>query len=675
VRLFVDRAQSAQPDFQVTARNAEAVAALCRRLEGLPLALELAGARAGVLAPAQMLERLSQRFELLASNQRGAVPRHRSLWAALDWSYQLLSPALQRFFAQLSVFQGGWTLEAAETVCAPACSPQTGKEEETALHFLEQLRECSLVQAAEAGGEIRFRLLETLREYGAEQLGPEERVAVAHRHAAYYLALAERAEPELVRAEQMAWLDRLERDLDNLRVALAWLEASGRTQEALWLGGALREFWYVRGDLVEGLERLKELLALPGAQVRTSARAKALNSGGCLATFLGDHGTACSLHQEGLTIGRELGDRWNIAFSLTGLGMASVHERNPEWARSLFEEGLTLWQEIGDTWGIAYALTGLGHVARNQSDYGAARALVEESLRIRSERGDRWFIAINLGQLGTLAGIQGDYDEARSRWQECLAVLQELGCRHQISGSLLRLGLLARDQGDYEEARSRLQECLALAQELGDRSQICASLCSLGYVPYLEGDFSTARALLEESLPLAREIGQRRVIGRNLTHLAEVVGDQGAAAAASAYLEEATSLFRSIEDTPGIAWSLHKQGRIAQHQGDLVAAGRCFAESLTLWKAVGDQRPVADCLEGLAAVAGGQGHSERACRLFGAAAALREMGGWPLAPVYRSEYERQVASARDTLGETAFAAAWAVGRAMTLQEAVACALE
>jgi tetratricopeptide (TPR) repeat protein len=630
VQLFVDRAQAVQADFQVTRTNAAAIAGLCARLEGLPLALELAAARAGVLTPAQMLERLGQRFGLLASPQRGVTPRHRSLRAALEWSYQLLSPELQRFFARLSVFQGGWTLEAAEVVW----------EEPRALDYLQQLRESTLVQAAEAEGEMRFRLLETLREYGAEQLGAEERTAAAHRHASYYLVLAERAEPEMLQEGQLARVDRLARDFDNLRVALAWLEASGRIQEALRLGAALREFWYARGDLVEWLERLKRLLGLPGAEARTSARAKALNKAGAVATFFGDFVIARPLHEESLTIGRELGDQWNIAFSLTGLGTtlaksATENSGNLEAARLLFEEGLTIWREIGWHWGIAYALTGLGIVARGQRDYRTARAIFEECLRIRSERGDRWSIAL----------------------------------------TLLHLGYLARSQGDYEEARSRCQGCLALAQELRDRAFMGEALFCLGHLAYLEGDLLAARALLEESLPLAREVGDKEMSGWILTYMPEVAGGQGDADTASIYLDEAVSIWKLQENNSAIAESLRHRGRIARQRGDLVAARRCFADSLARWQVSKDKHRIALCLEGLAAVATDQGEAERACRLFGAAAALRETSGRPLEPVYRGEYERQVAAVRDTLGEKAFAADWAEGRAMTLEQAAAYALQ
>jgi predicted ATPase/DNA-binding SARP family transcriptional activator/Tfp pilus assembly protein PilF len=632
VRLFVDRAQAVQPHFQITARNAGAVAALCRRLDGLPLALELAATRVGVLTPAQMLERLSQRFEVLASTQRGVSPRHRSLWAALEWSYQLLAPALQRFFARLSVFQGGWTLEAAEAVC----------EEPQALQYLEQLRECTLVQAEETGGGtaersevvMRFRLLETLREFGAEHLGPEERAALAHRHASYYLALAERAEPELVRSGQMAWLDRLERDLDNLRAALAWLGASGRIQEALRLGGALRRFWYARGGLVEGLERLKWLLALPGAEARTSARAKALNAAGLIAGILGDRMAARSLSEESLAIGRELGDRWNMALALTGLGYTVSSEGNLEAARSLLEEALTIWREVGDLWGFDRALHALGWVAYSRRDYGAARALYQECLRFRSERGDRWGIANMLGLLGSLA----------------------------------------REQGEYEEARRCAEQSLSVAREFGDRHSIFGSLEALGHIAYLKGDLSAARALLEQSLALAREIGNKETTGWNLAWLAGVSADAGDPDAASAYLEEAISIGWKPGDPSSSAWSLLQQGRIAQQRGDPLAARRCFLESLARAQAVGSQREIVNNLEGLAAVAADEGQPERACRLFAAAAVLREADGRPLAPIDQRRYETHRAAVHAALGEEGFTAAWAAGRAMTPDEAVSVAV-
>jgi predicted ATPase/DNA-binding SARP family transcriptional activator len=656
VRLFVDRAQAVRPDFQVTPATAGAVARLCARLEGLPLAIELAAGRIGVLTPAQMVGRLSERFELLVSRQRDAGARHQSLRAALVWSYGILVPELQRFFTGLSVFRGGCSLEAAEAVCGGegvGCqvlavrgadsdpSPNT-QHLTPALEYLEQLRECSLVQSDEAGGGtdersevvMRFRLLETLREFGGEQLGPEERVALAHRHASYYLALAERAEPELVRAEQMAWLDRLERDLDNLRAALAWLGASGRIQEALRLGGALRRFWYARGGLVEGLEWLKQLLALPGAEARTSARAKALNAAGLIAGMLGHRMAARSLSEESLAIGRELGDRWNTALALTGMGYTVSSEGNLAAARSLLEEGLTIWREVGDLWGIDRALHALGWVAFSRRDFGAARAICQECLRVRRERGDRWAVA----------------------------------------NQLYMLGAVAREEGDYAEARRCAEQSLSLAREFGDRHSISLSLHDLGQVAYLEGDLPAARPLLEQSLALAREIGDNKVTGRNLIRLAEVVADGGDPDAAGAYLEEAVSLGWEPGDSSSAAWSPLQQGRIALRRGDPLAARRCFVESLARAQAVGSNREIVNSLEGLAAVAAGEGQPIRASRLFAAAAALWESDGRPLAPIDHLRYESRRAAVRAALGEGAFAAAWEEGRAMTPDEAVSLAV-
>jgi predicted ATPase len=624
VRLFVDRAQAVQPHFQITARNAEAVAALCRRLEGLLLALELAAARVAVLTPAQMLELLSRRFDLLASSQRGVVPRHRSLRAALEWSYQLLSPELQRFFARLSVFQGGWTLEAAEAVC----------EEPQALDFLQQLRECTLVQPVEDGGEMRFRLLETLREYGAEQLVPEEQAAVAHRHASYYLALAERAEPELVRGEQIAWLDRLERELDNIRKALAWFEGSGHIHEALRLGGALHEFWHVRGDMVEGLALLRRLLALPGAEARTSARAKALNAAGVLAQMVRDYGTSVSLHEEGLAIGRELDDRWNIAYALSGLGMTLNNVGDLDAARPRFEEALTIWKEVGDSWGVTFVLFGLGHNARGQSDHATSRAHFEECLRILRLRGDRWGIALALGCLGRASHDQGDYAQAQSLWESSLAVAQELGCRSMMSGIHCQLGLLAQHLGRHDGALSHLQEALALAQELGDRPRVHDSLCGLARVALEQGDLGRARALLQEGEVVARAIGNRL----ERFHLREELG------------------------------------HIARDLGDYERAAALYRESLAPRREAGLPFFMILSLEDFAILAAHQGQGRRAVRLFGAAEAQCEAIGNIPPLTSHLHYEWAVATARAALGDDAFAAAWAAGRALTLQEAAAEAL-
>jgi predicted ATPase/DNA-binding SARP family transcriptional activator len=585
VRLFVDRAQAVRPDFQVTAANAAVVTALCARLEGLPLAIELAAARAGVLTPQQMLARLERRFELLVRRGRPADPRHRSLRAALDWSYQLLSSEVQRFFRQLSVFRGGWTLEAAAAVC----------EEPAALECLEQLRESSLMVAEEAGPEIRYRVLETLREFGAEQLGPEERVALERRHGTYYRALAEAAEPHLTRADQVVWFERLEREHNNFRAALRWSVEQREAETGLRLGGALKHFWEARGYQAEGLASLAELLALPEAAKRTAVRAKALMGASRLAGNQGDFTVAQALAEESLAIGRELGDEETIASSLFQLGYLAHIQGDQETARALCEESLKIGQRLGSTQVIAFSLFGLGKAAR----------------------------------------FQGDYETAWALFEECLTIYRELGDRRNASSALNYLGDTAVQQDNYPAAQALYEESLALKRELGDNSGIAATLRRLGDVALLQGDCETARRFYEESLSISREVNDKGEIAGALSTLARVASEQGDYRVAQAFLAESVALWRERGNT---WWGIH------------------------------------ECLAELAGVALGQGQAARAARLFGATEALFGAISAPQPAAEQGRHERQLASIRAALGDEAFAAAWAAGRAMSLDEAIAEAL-
>jgi predicted ATPase/DNA-binding SARP family transcriptional activator len=586
VQLFIDRAQIVKPDFQVTNRNAAAVAELCNRLEGIPLALELAAARAQVLTPGQMLHQLAHRFEFLVSRKRDGAKRHQTLHAAMEWSYRLLQPELQRFFARLSVFRGGWTWEAAEAVC----------EEPLALDYLAQLRECSLVVAEEVGEETRFGMLETLREFGQEYLEASgEMPRVRQQHADFFHGLAEEAVPKLRGSEEMAWLDRLEREHDNLRSALEWLGAQGQGEAGLRLGGTLWRFWEIRGHWTEGRERLAGLLALREAEAGTAARAAALQGAGWLALRQGQYGTAQALLEERLAIHRELGNKGDIASSLSSVGIAA---------------GL-------------------------QGEYGAARALHEESLAIKRELGDKSAIAASLNNLGMVAWDQREWDAARAFYEESLAIRRELEDKGGIASSLNNLGIVAHDQGDYGKARALHEESLAINRELGDQRGIAASLYQLGDVASGEGEYGTAHTRYEESLAINRELGNKR----------------------------------------DIAGALGSLGSVAQAQGDHGLARALFEESLAMNRELGSQRGIVSDIERLAAVALAQAQSERAARLLGAAEGLREALGAPLPAAERAEHDRAVAGVRTAAGEAAFAAAWAEGRAMTLNEAIAYALQ
>jgi predicted ATPase/DNA-binding SARP family transcriptional activator/Tfp pilus assembly protein PilF len=517
VQLFVDRAQAVRPDFELTPANAAAVASLCRRLEGIPLALELAAARAQVLTPAQMVARLEQRFELLVSGERDVAARRRSLRATLDWSYELLAPELQRFFACLCVFRGGWMLEAAEEVC----------DEGLAIDYLAQLRDCSLVVTEEAAAEIRFRMLETVHEYARARSRPEEQAALARRHATYHLALAERAELGLQGPDQGLWLDRLEMEHENLRAALEHWIRNGETEAGLRLATALYRFWSVRGYWAEGREQYARLLEQAGADVPLKTRARALNVAGLLAYRQGDYAAARSAIEESLAIQRELGEPRGIAESLNSLALVAWNQGEYGSARALHEEGLAIRRALGEPRGIATALTNLGLVAWAQGDYGSARTLYEEALEVWRDLGDPRALAACLANLGNVLQDQEEPRAACRCHEESLALRRELDDRSGMADSLATLGLLAHSRGDGETARARLQEALLLSRELGDQAMIACSLTNLGCVVLEQGDPDLARSLLIESLGIGRELGDMRGVAASLEGLAGVASRQG----------------------------------------------------------------------------------------------------------------------------------------------------
>jgi predicted ATPase/Tfp pilus assembly protein PilF len=669
VRLFIDRAQLSQPSFAVTSANAPAVAEICHRLDGIPLAIELAAARVKLLSPEQIRTRLEDRFRLLTGGSRAVLPRHQTLQAALDWSYELLTAGEQALLRRLSVFVGGFSLEAAEAVC--------GGDEIDAYEVLDrlgQLVDKSLVQVDEPGSEGRYRMAETVRQYGLVKLrAAGEEAALRERHRDWYLALAEQAEPELEGPRQAEWLARLEAEHDNLRAALAWCVGRSEAVAGARLGWALGRFWYVRGHWSEGREQLASLLALPG-MARTVERDRALHWAVTLAIQQGDCPAAWALAEESLVIQRELGDQQGIAKSLGSLALAATHQGEYETARALYEEGLAIVRQLGDQQEIAEALSGLATVAHFQGENEAARGLYKECLAIQRQLGNKRKIAYSLNNLGTVAYVQGDYEAARALYKECLAIDREVSGQQAIYYSLLNLGSVAADQGDYEVARALYEESLAICRQLGDQQGIAVSLLNLGEVAKNQRKYEEARALYEESLAIHGQLGNQHSVALSLLSLGEVANDQREYEEARALYEESLEICRQLGDKRGIAHSLHNLGLLANDQGDYPAARALYEEGLAIRRQLGNKRGTAYSLEGLAAVAGTQGQPERAARLFGAAEALREAIGAPLPPSDRTEHDRHVATARAALDEAAFAAAWAEGRALPLEQAIALAL-
>ncbi len=485
VQLFVDRAVASQASFVLSHGNAPAVAQVCHRLDGIPLAIELAAARVKVLSPEQIATRLDDRFRLLTGGSRAALPRQQTLRALTDWSYDLLSEGEKQILARLAVFAGGWTLEAAEAVAAGG-----DIEEWEVLDLLAHLSDKSLVVVDEngsagGGGEVRYRLLQTVRQYALERLGApadvDEASALAERHGRWFLDLAGRAESEMGGAGQAAWLERLETEYDNLRGALDWSLAHD-PEAGLRATGALWKFWSVRGYFSEGRDRLARVLehTSNGANTLNAERAKAFRAAGALASNQGDYAAAQTLLEQSLAIWRALGDRRGAAGALNSLGNVAWRRGEFAAARALYQESVDIARALDDSRGVAVALISLGNVACQQGEYDAARALYEEALATTRARGNREWEAANLQNLGDVIWLQGDYVQARALYEQSLVIRRELGDKQGIAASLGNLGNVASQQGDYVQARALYEEALAINREMGDRQWESIGLINLG---------------------------------------------------------------------------------------------------------------------------------------------------------------------------------------------------
>jgi len=601
VALFVERAQAVLPRFKLTAQNAADVAAICVRLDGLPLAIELAAARMKLLPAQAVLERLEQRLVLLTDGARDLPPRQRTLRAAIGWSYELLDAGEQTLFARLGVFVSGCTIKAATAVCN-----ETNDLPMDVTDGIASLLDKSLLQLEEAAdGESRFLMLETLREYALERLAQRgEAEALRERHLAYYLALAETAAAQFHGADQLTWLDRLEAEHDNFRAALAWGQAAADSRSVgsaeaaelgLRLAGALAWFRFVRGYWSEGRTWLTGLLAC-GDAAAPLVRATALNWLGDLESQASDNASARTHYQASLAIGRAVQDKPTIAIALRGLGLCALMQSMHDFGsiEPLLEESLALFQELGDTWNFGMGLHALGQLASRQRAYDRANVLLEESLALFRRLHDSQHITLVLVQLGMNARLQGEYTRAESHLEECLTLAAQLRDRPIRAEALNILGNLARNQGDYARAAACYDESLALCRDLGNLFQIVSVLQDQGYLAQQQGDQTRAAVLLRESLARCREIDYQWV---------------------------------------------------------------------SVW-----------CLAGLGRVAVAQGQAKHATRLLGATAVLFEIFDPAMDPIDRADYEHSISAARADLDAATFAAAWAQGRAMTLEQAIVYAL-
>ncbi len=503
VALFVERAQARKPEFQITPDNASTISEICVRLDGLPLAIELAATRVKILSVKQIAARLNDAHRLLIGSNRTVLPRHQIMQTTIGWSYNLLSEQERTLFCRLCVFSGGCTLEAVEAICA-----NHGIEEKQVLELLSHLIDHSLVLPQERDDRVRYRLLEVIQQFGREKLEARGEAAIlSRRHRDWYLALAEQ---ELVGKHQGVWLDCLEAEHDNLRYALRWSLEQKEAEAAARIGVSLWPFWIIRGHISEGRQWLD--LTLAQLHSSTALYAKLLRVTGIITGLHGDSTRAISL----------------------------------------LEESLEVWRIVGDTMGMASTLLSLGVGAHSLGDYVQATIRYEESLPLLYKAGDKQGAAFVLASLGLTLFYQGDQERARTLCEESLAIFREIGDLRGIAAVLTNQGMMCMEQEDYEHATRLCEESLSLRQEVGDKGGSAHTLIILGRIAFSQKDYQQAATCYQESLLLRKELGEKEGVAEALEGLAGMCAVQGEARSAATLLGAAETLrvFTSVAIPP-----------------------------------------------------------------------------------------------------------------------------
>ena len=537
VRLFVWHARQKQPTFALTEENAAIVAAICRRLDGLPLALELVAARVRALSPAELLTRLDRLMPLLVGGSRDLPRRQQTMRAAINWSYELLSPGEQALFRRLSVFAGGWSLEAAEAV-----TPWSEVASEHVLDLLSRLVEQSLVAVMESSdGGSRYWMLEPIRQFAAQCIDEAGEMPVLfEHHFAWCLSLAQEASQGLTGPNQRQLLDRLEQEHDNLRVALSWSLGDGRQRSrGLELATALWRFWATRGHFTEGRQWLESALAPADEDVPPRLRAEGLNAVGNLAVDQGDLALGIDLHTESLELRRQFGDRDGMARSLNDLGNIMLNQGRYQRALPLYEEALSLFRSVGAEWGSALVLNNMAIALGFLGEYERAGSLLDEALVLWEGLGDVAQRARSLDARGVIAREQGELNRSAALHQASLALRREIGDTRGIAVSLNNYGLVARACGDDVEATRLLEESLRLRRMIGDKLGVANSLTALAHVT---SDIRQAESIYREAIELQRQMDSREKLVECLIGLAGIAGAEGRLAQAARMLGKIEAL-------------------------------------------------------------------------------------------------------------------------------------
>jgi len=662
IELFVDRARRARPDFAVDDDNAPAVGEICRRLDGMPLAIELAAARVRALSVAEILEGLHDRFRLLTGGARTAVRRQQTLRASVDWSHALLTEPERVLLRRLAVFLGGFDLDAAQAVGGSGAV-----ERYQVLDQLTLLVDKSLVVAENTEGRMRYRLLETVRQYALEKLGESgEADAVRARHRDYYTTLAaQRDAPADRDYEQL--IERAETEIDNLRAAFGWSREHSDVELALALASSLQPLWQARGRLREGLVWFDAALAdldAQHAEVAAGVRARALADRAMLAVWVGDADSLAQA-QQALSIAREVDDPALLARALTACGLIAAPLVGAELARPYFAEAIGLARALDDRWRLSQILAYQATAAINAGDPIAARAAAEEGRDLAEAIGNRYLSRLCRWCLGAAQLYQGDLGGAAAQFG---ALVAEAKAAHDDSfrvDSLAYQGVVLAYQGDAAAAQAAADAAIEAAAELGG-IWAGGGYVVLAFAALAAGDTATLRDATEAG-PHLGALPQMAAMQRALSAQAALLG--GDLVAARRWADDAVT-------TPTgwyLAWALTSRARVAIAQGEQEQGERDAHDALACAADVEAYLHIPDILECLAALAGDAGSHREAARLFGTAHGIRQRMGAVRFKVWDAGYEASVAALRDAMGEKDFDSAWAEGAAMSTEEAIAYA--
>jgi predicted ATPase/DNA-binding XRE family transcriptional regulator len=616
--LFLERARAANPALEITEDDAAAVAEICRRLDGLPLAIELAAAQVRHRSPQALLAQLDSRLDTLTQGSRDMPARQQTLRAALAWSYHLLSRSEQELFRGLSVFRGGADLEAVKAVCTA--------EGAVVLPGLEVLHDASLLLLDSMhAGATRIRILETIREYAREKLveaGEEE--ALQRRHAAYFASLAEEAGDHLTGAGALTWLTRLREDLDNIRAALQWSLESGAIETGLRLMAPTWRFWMSTGRTLEGRSGLIELLEQEKrVDVPDDIRALALNALGSLMYGSDELERARGFFMKAYELRKGLRDLSGMATAANGIGTTFSAGGAYREAERWYKESLRLRSEIGDEIGACAPLANLANIARYHGEYERAMELYERALVLNRKMGHTEAELLVLRNIASLVGERGDYERAGQLFVEGLSLAREHDLTTRVAEFLETVAAHALEQGDLDEAEVRCQELIELARTIGEPSKEDYALINLADIALLRGDPRRATERATLALTRLQDLGVRR----------------------------------------GQAFALRTLGEASRMQGEYDRAQALLDDCLTIRQELGDLLGIIDALEGRAALDSSRGRAEEAVRLYGTAGALRARLGTPLPPVWRARQSQDLGSLSMSLGENTFAFLWGEGEA------------